>query len=102
MNLCHISPYAATEGLFRAAKDHNSILAIYGPFDLNGQHTSPGNASFHESLKLRNPVWGVRDVSELENTAAACGYALKQRIDMPSNNMTLVFTPIDDTRLSSV
>ena len=94
INMVHIAPWAATLGLFAGAGrllQANGILFLYGPFMRNGKHNAPSNAAFDESLKSRNPSWGLRDIADLERVAAASGLHLREMIDMPSNNMSLVF-----------
>lgn len=50
------------------------------------------NVQFDKSLKLSNPSWGVRDIQlQLIPLAEKNGLKLKQIIDMPSNNKTLIW-----------
>jgi hypothetical protein len=58
----------------------------------NGVHTAPSNAAFDESLKARNPSWGLRDIDQLERVAEASGLKLDETVEMPANNMSLVFS----------
>jgi hypothetical protein len=67
------------------------ILYLYGPFKENGVHTAPGNEAFDQSLRLRNPEWGVRDIGEVANLARTYGLDLIERVAMPANNLSLVF-----------
>ena len=94
INMIHIAPWAATVGLFSAASrllDAGGLLCLYGPFMHDGVHNAPSNEAFHETLKARNPSWGLRDISALENLAATSGLRLHQIVDMPANNRLLVF-----------
>jgi hypothetical protein len=53
---------------------------------------APSNAAFDESLKLRNPDWGVRDLDrDLVPLADASGLALQSVTDMPANNLLVRF-----------
>jgi hypothetical protein len=36
--------------------------------------------------------WGVRDIDELVELGAQTGFSLRERVGMPANNMTLVWT----------
>jgi hypothetical protein len=56
-----------------------------------GVHNAPSNAAFDTSLKARNPSWGVRDIADLERVGAAAGLRLRETIEMPANNLSLVF-----------
>lgn len=94
INMVHIAPWAATTGLFSGAGRMlraNGLLILYGPFMLNGAYNAPSNAAFDETLKARNPSWGLRDVVEIERVAAASGLTLRETIEMPANNTLLVF-----------
>jgi hypothetical protein len=46
---------------------------------------------FDTSLREGNPDWGVRDVGDVEALARGAGLRLVDTIDMPANNLTLVF-----------
>lgn len=94
INLSHISPWEATVGLFKGMSrciKNSGYFLIYGPFNLHGRFTSQGNESFDKDLRERNKSWGIRDVSDMEAVAHTFGFILKHRIDLPSNNMLLVF-----------
>jgi SAM-dependent methyltransferase len=94
INMLHISPWKAAVGLFTGASQVlrlGGVLYLYGPYREDGVHTSPSNAVFDESLRTRNPEWGVRDVRDVEKLARSKGLALMERVDMPANNLSLVF-----------
>lgn len=96
-NMIHISPIEASEGLMRGAGAILSAgepLVTYGPYLVNGDHTSESNARFDASLKDQNPAWGLRDVEELSAMAAAHGLELQEQLPMPANNFTLVFRAV--------
>ena len=93
-NVIHISPWAVAEGLFAGADRHLAAggrLFLYGPFKRDGVHNSPGNAAFDESLRTRNPEWGVRDTADLRTLAATNGIRFVELVEMPSNNAVLIF-----------
>jgi SAM-dependent methyltransferase len=94
MNMVHISPFAATEGLLRGAGrllKPGGHLFLYGPYARNGE-IAPSNAAFDENLKSRDPAWGVRDLdTQIVPLAEAAGLSLKSVIEMPANNLVVVF-----------
>ena len=95
INMIHISPPAASEGLFfHAGKllDSGQHLVTYGPYRIDGKQTSPSNAKFELWLKGLNEAYGVRDIAELEAIAQKQGIRLSERIPMPANNFSLVWT----------
>jgi SAM-dependent methyltransferase len=94
INLVHISPWRATEGLFAGAArvlEPDGIVYLYGPYSENGIHSASSNAVFDESLRARNPEWGVRDVSAVTDLARTHGFVRGERVAMPANNLSLVF-----------
>jgi SAM-dependent methyltransferase len=94
INMIHIAPWSAAEGLMAGAARllaPGGILYLYGPYQENGRHTAPSNAAFDASLRARDPEWGVRDVGAVAELAARHGLALAERVAMPANNLSLVF-----------
>ena len=94
INMIHIAPWAAAEGLMAGAErllPAGGALFLYGPFREHGQHTAPSNADFDESLRARNREWGVRDLDEVAALASRHGFALEERVAMPANNLSVVF-----------
>lgn len=69
----------------------DGIFALYGPFNYNGQFTSPSNAQFDLMLKQRLAHQGIRDFEAVVACAEAAGMALQQDNEMPANNRLLVF-----------
>jgi hypothetical protein len=93
-NMVHIAPWAACLGLFRLADRllaEDGLLVTYGPYSIHGKHTAESNAHFDQSLRERNPEWGVRDVDALEQVALAHGLFLTETFQMPANNLLLVW-----------
>ena len=94
INMVHISPWRATEALMAGAARHvalGGILYLYGPYKRGGAHTAPSNAAFDESLRMRNPEWGVRDLEIVAGLAASAGFSEPAVTPMPANNLSLVF-----------
>ncbi|MBX7526235.1 DUF938 domain-containing protein [Qipengyuania vesicularis] len=94
INMIHISPWAATEGLFAGASrllEAGSPLITYGPYFEDEVETAPSNLAFDESLRSRNPEWGIRNVAALDELADRTGFARSARHEMPANNLMLVY-----------
>lgn len=93
-NMVHIAPWPAAEGLIRGAGRllrPGGLLILYGPFARSGA-IAPPNTAFDESLKSRNPDWGVRDLDvDISPRARAAGLELTAITEMPANNLTVVF-----------
>ncbi|SHL93478.1 DUF938 domain-containing protein [Vreelandella subglaciescola] len=94
INLIHISPWQVTQTLMRQANEYlsdNGVLFLYGPYRRGGQHTAPSNQAFDTDLKARDSSWGLRDLERVEAEAAANGLLLERVIEMPANNLSVIF-----------
>lgn len=94
INMIHISPWSAADGLMRGAGAvlaPGGVLFLYGPFMRDGRHTAPSNAAFDRSLKDQNPAWGVRDLEEVAAYAAAHNLRRRETVEMPANNLSVIF-----------
>ncbi|PLX38496.1 MAG: SAM-dependent methyltransferase [Hyphomicrobiales bacterium] len=94
VNVLHISPFVVTRGITAGAGRRlapGGRLMIYGPFMRDGHHTADSNRRFDQSLKSQNPAWGLRDTGVVTVIAQAAGLALVDIVQMPSNNLFLVF-----------
>jgi SAM-dependent methyltransferase len=93
-NMIHIAPWTATEGLVAGAGrtlSRGGLLYLYGPYKIDGHHTAPSNEDFDASLRARNPLWGVRDLTDVSGLAERHGFALSETVPMPANNLSVIF-----------
>jgi SAM-dependent methyltransferase len=93
INMVHIAPWDAALALFAGAGTllaQGALLYLYGPYRFDGI-TAPSNEQFDQSLKSRDPRWGIRDVRELGAAAAAHGLVMRGVVAMPANNHSLLF-----------
>lgn len=94
INMIHISPIAATEGLLAGAARLLALgapLILYGPYFDAETETAPSNRAFDLDLRARNPEWGLRSVEWLDGMAERAGFRRTRRVAMPANNLTLVY-----------
>jgi len=92
INMVHISPWEATLGLLSGAArllPSGAPLFLYGPYRRAGHLSAPSNEAFDASLKMRDPRWGLRDLDEV--VAAADGFVLDRVVEMPTNNLSIIF-----------
>ena len=92
-NMLHIAPPSACAGLMQGAARYllaGGLLLTYGPYFEEGPPV-PSNLAFDESLRARNPLWGIRRLKDVEAEARRHGLALQERHSMPANNLLLVF-----------
>lgn len=93
-NMLHIAPWDACAGLMAGAARHlapGGMLITYGPYFENDVPAAPSNIAFHESLRARDPAWGIRQLDDVVAEAGRNGLAFAQRHAMPANNLLLVF-----------
>ncbi len=94
INMVHISPWAATLGLFAGAArilPHGGPLILYGPYLEPGVATAESNLAFDVSLRSRDGAWGLRDTDDMRAVAAEAGFGFADRRAMPANNLMLLF-----------
>jgi len=94
INMIHISPWEATLGLMVGAGrllPSGAPLVLYGPYRREGHPLEASNAAFDESLKARDPRWGLRLLEEVAAVADSQGLSLDRVIEMLANNLTVVF-----------
>lgn len=94
INMTHISPWAATVGLLRNVArllPPSAVLFIYGPFNQRDVPLAQSNAVFDASLRQQNAEWGLRYVEDIAEEAYKSGLHLDSVIDMPANNLSLIF-----------
>ena len=94
-NMLHISPWATCAGLMAGAAQHlapHGVLVNYGPYLEDDVPTAPGNLQFDESLRARDPAWGIRRLEDVKQAAQRVGLVLRERHAMPANNLLLVFS----------
>jgi hypothetical protein len=94
INMVHISPWTATLGLLAGAArllPAGAPLYLYGPYRRDGHAFAPSNEAFDRNLRQRNPNWGVRRLEDVAGTATKAGLELAEIVEMPANNLSVVF-----------
>ena len=94
INMIHISPWQATVGLIDGAARAllaGGVLYLYGPYRRAGHPTAPSNEDFDRDLRSRNPAWGLRSLEDVAALAAIQGFGAPTVIEMPANNLSVVF-----------
>ena len=75
--MIHISPWTCTEALCEQAGSilkNGKFLMIYGPFIMKYKNITQSNLLFDKSLKVQNPLWGIRDLESVNNIAIYNGF----------------------------
>jgi hypothetical protein len=95
INIFQVAPISIADGMMKCAAhllSEDGFLLIYGPFQVSGQCTTESNQKFHDTLSSAGvSEWGLKDVADLKAAAAKYGMELKEQIDMPVNNFSLIF-----------
>lgn len=95
INIFQVAPISIADGMMECAShllNDNGFLLIYGPFQVEGTFTTPSNKEFHDTLSSAGvSEWGLKDIADLKKAAAKHGMELKEKIDMPANNFSLIF-----------
>lgn len=92
INLLHIAPWPVCPALFAGARQSGAEwVYLYGAYRRSSHPTAPSNEAFDASLRAQNPEWGVRHLEDVERCAADHGFWLDRLVEMPSNNLSLVF-----------
>jgi Protein of unknown function (DUF938) len=94
INMIHISPWEASVGLIKGAATilpSKSLLYLYGPYKREGFEMAPSNQAFDQSLRDRDPNWGLRDLEAVAATAQTLGFSGPVITEMPANNLSAVF-----------
>ncbi len=93
-NTLHIMGWPEVEALFASLPTllaDDATVAVYGPFNIDGEFTSESNRQFEGWLKARDPRSGIRDLEAVDALAVATGLHLVADIPMPANNRMLVW-----------
>lgn len=94
INMIHIAPWTACEGLMAGAArilSPGGALYLYGPYKEGGAHTAESNHRFDLDLQLRDSAWGVRNLEDVVALAAGHGLRHTETVTMPANNRSVVF-----------
>ena len=94
INMVHIAPVEAGLGLLAGAAHllaPGAPLILYGPWLEDGIEPAPSNLAFDQSLKARDPRWGLRTVEWFAWQAEVAGFDLAERRPMAANNLMLRF-----------
>lgn len=93
-NTAHIMNIESVEKMFALvgnALRPGGVFCLYGPFRIDGAFNTRSNADFDASLRIRDPVMGIRDIEELDGFAATCGMQRERLYGVPSNNHVAVW-----------
>ncbi|MDJ0636067.1 MAG: DUF938 domain-containing protein [Xenococcaceae cyanobacterium MO_188.B29] len=95
INIFQVAPISIADGMMKCAASllrNGGSLFIYGPFKVDGKYTTTSNEEFDKKLiSYGVPEWGLKDIADITLSAQKYRLNLKEKIDMPSNNFTLLY-----------
>ena len=97
VNMIHVAPWTCTIALFKGAAKLLKIgqfLILYGPFKIGNKHTSKSNYLFENSLKMKNELWGIRNLEDVNEEGNKNGFFKEDTIIMPANNLSVIFRKV--------
>jgi hypothetical protein len=93
-NLLHLISISEAETLIAEAAtalSQGGRLFLYGPFKRSGKLISQGDIEFDKGIRASAPDTGYKDDQWVISQVTQNGLALAQTIEMPANNLALVF-----------
>jgi cyclopropane fatty-acyl-phospholipid synthase-like methyltransferase len=66
-------------------------FCLYGPFSIDGRHTSDSNARFDASLRAQDPAMGIRDLGHLDRLGSSVDLVRDRLLPMPANNFIAIW-----------
>ncbi len=93
-NSAHIMHWPTVVNMFHGVSgilEPGAVFALYGPFNYQGEYTSPSNQRFDRTLRASDPGMGIRDYEAVVELASSAGMTLLADHDMPANNRTLLW-----------
>jgi len=94
INMIHVAEWKCTELLFMESGkllNKGQFLVLYGPFKIGNKHISQSNYFFDNSLKIKNNLWGVRNLEEVSEEGKKNGFLQEDIIKMPANNLSIIY-----------
>ena len=97
INMIHVAHWNCTIELFKGAGKllkEGQFLILYGPFKIGNKHISQSNYFFDNSIKMKNDLWGIRNLEEVSDEAKNNGFCQENIIRMPANNFSLIYKKV--------
>ena len=69
-------------------------MILYGPFKIGNKHTSQSNYFFDNSIKIKNCLWGIKNLEEVSYEGKKNGFFQEKIISMPANNLLIIYRKV--------
>ena len=93
-NTAHIMSIDAVQKMFALVGNAlmvGGVFCLYGPFRQEGEFNTSSNATFHQTLRSRNPEMGIRHLESLDDFARDNDMTRARLYSMPANNHIAVW-----------
>lgn len=93
-NTLHIMPWTTVQAWFAALPQvlaPGGRLLVYGPFIEPDRPTTESNLRFDAQLRAQVPHQGLRHLDQVDALAAQAGLRRLERVEMPANNLLVVW-----------
>jgi len=97
INMIQVAKWSCTIALFRESGKllkRGQFLMLYGPFKIFNKHTSQSNYFFDNSLKMKNDLWGIKNLEEVFDESKKNGFFQEDIIKMPANNFSIIYRKV--------
>ena len=97
INMIHVAQWNCTIKLFKGAGKilkKGQFLFLYEPFKNCNSHTSRNNYFFDNSIKMKNDLWGLRNLDDVCDEAKKNGFIQENIIKMPVNNFSIIYKKV--------
>ena len=97
INMIYVARWNCTISLFKGAGEflkRGKFLILYRPFKICNKHISQSNYLFHNSLKIQNDLWSIRNLEEINEEAKKAGFCQQDIIRMPANNFSIIYRKV--------
>ena len=97
INMIYVARWNCTISLFKGAGEflkRGKFLILYRPFKICNKHISQSNYLFHNSLKIQNDLWGIKNLEEVCDESKKNGFSQEDIIGMPANNFSIIYRKV--------
>ncbi|XP_061080836.1 methyltransferase-like 26 B [Conger conger] len=94
INMLQHCSFGTIEGVFKGSGQilrKDGFLMTYGPYAINGIIAPSSNEELDQTIREKNPEWGLPDVDVLRQLAFSNGMRLERMMEMPESNKCLIF-----------
>ena len=99
INLIHIAKCSYTAKLFKKSGrllKKGKFPFLYVPVKIANKDTIQSNYLSHDSLKMQNNLWGIRNIEKVSNELRKNGFLKENIINMLVNNFSVIYIKVSN------